>query len=155
MKNKKVVYALLILALVVWGIIFYRVGTTLSKDKPAAVAVNKAPVLAKQDTGPEDFKIVADYRDPFLGTAVREREKKKVVVKPVQKKAPVSTIQWPQIKLGGIIRTQSKQPLALVTINGKENIVKEKETILEVTLSKVYHDSAEFIYKNEKRIIRK
>jgi hypothetical protein len=157
MKSKKLVYALLILALIIWGVIIYRVVTTLKKDKPALLPVNKKQVIIKNETGAKDFEIVADYRDPFLGTQVRkEIAKINTTAKPKQKMIPVSNLQWPQIKFGGIIKNQqSKHPLALVTINGKEKIIKEKETVLELTLSKIYRDSAEFIYKNEKRIIRK
>jgi hypothetical protein len=157
MKSKKLVYGLLILVLLIWGIIAYRIVSALKKDKPAVMPANKAHALIKSDTETKDFEIVANYRDPFLGQLVKKETGKVIsTVKPAPKKIPVSTLVWPQIKFGGIIRNQqSKQPLALVTINGKEKIMKEKETVFEITLSKIYRDSAEFDYQKEKKIIRK
>lgn len=160
MKNKKLIYVLLPAVLVIWGIIFYRIFNAAGGDDNISSfndpGIREAQVSSYTDT----FSIVADYRDPFMGKlAVENRPKTVVTVQPrITEPKPQSPVKiaWPSIGYSGMIKNQkSALQLALLQVDGKSHTLKAGQSVEGVQLVKIFRDSVEVIFQNEKRTIRK
>ncbi len=113
---------LLGLVLIIWGIIGFKVVKTLSSDEdplpaPKPVSFDPKP-LVKKDT----FSLLANYRDPFLGTLPKKEQKpskKQVTKQPVQKRNIVYS--------GSVARTGDSKTLFFVTIDGQQHLMSKNE----------------------------
>jgi len=137
MKNKRNTYFLLVLVLVVWGMIGYRIFSSLGTDKNAElsknIAVNFNPTaIKKQDT----FTISSYDRDPFLGTFKRKKipvKRKSISVK--------KEIQWPTIRYSGLIdNTNTDKQIYFVFVNNVQYLMKLKDEMEGVKLLKATND---------------
>ncbi len=96
----------------------------------------EAPVLAdnfnfkpKEQVKKDTFSILADYRDPFLGTMPPSKKKPKAkgVAKP--------KVQLPNISYTGLITDQNtKNHIFFVTISGNQYLMRKGNVQAEVTL---------------------
>jgi len=107
---------------------------------------------------PDTFSIIAEYRDPFLGKIRSAKPKTlqpKKKPKPVQKE-PEPQLRWPSITYGGMIRNQKTGKLvAMVKIDGKDNLLAVGNVVSEVRLVKVYPDSIKVaLGKVEKMVLK-
>jgi hypothetical protein len=154
MKNKKAVYKLLPVVVLIWALIFYRIFSAASGEEEKNVSQSMEQLPEQQSDTSQAFTINANYPDPFLKTAapaqVKKAEKKKEVAK------PVVIIKWPSIVYGGTIKNQqSKKQVALVEINGTSNMMRLEEEIAGVQLKKIYKDSIEVVFQQQKKVIVK
>lgn len=159
MKNKKLIYLLLPLALLVWGMIIYKIFfQTNAPENIAAFVPNKT---AKQNNAalPDTFALLLNYPDPFLknekravtSTNTTTTQKKPVEIKPQKTIEPV---HFPAIKYSGVVKKQEHE-LAIVSINGSSNFMKTGETVNDITLLRIYNDSIIVSFQNQKRTIKK
>lgn len=159
MKNKKLLYILIPLAILVWGYVIFMIFNASSSSETIILSdKSRLPFQMKDTTRGESFIILANYRDPFLGKIYRPRNritKTKIIKKAIPKKIePV--IRWPNIRYGGIIvnkKTQKK--VALVRINENDYLMQEKDVNQGVELKKMYPDSVQLIYQQKTRTIWK
>lgn len=157
MKNKKLIYLLLPLVILIWGTVFYKIFfSTAPGEEWEEEAINpqKNSTAAPVDT----FSIIAGYRDPFLGNTVYSENTIREIPKPKIRPEPKieQAVPWPSIVYGGMIKNQqSTRQLALVKINGKENILKAGEMIGTIELAKIYKDSIEVKMGMEKKVVKK
>lgn len=128
-KNTKT-YLLLGAVLFIWGAVGYRIYKGISPSETAlnteTAQVNFKP---KEPVQRDTFSIVADYRDPFLGTMAK---KKKVVVKPKNQAPPV-----PEVSItytGSVLGNNSNNSIFFVNIAGVQQLLKLKQTVNGVTL---------------------
>lgn len=159
MKNKKLIYFLLPLVIAIWGIIFYKIFYYANPDNEEAISsTKKKSVLTTRQEMKDTFSIVADYRDPFHGNMISRDEKPKQMQpsKPVQLKIPLTPIDWSFISYSGVVKNKkTNNQLALVKMNGKEHLVRAKDTISGVVIQKIYKDSIEVMFQKEKKVIKK
>jgi hypothetical protein len=138
LKSKKKTYLLLALVIVVWSTIIYKVITGLNPELPElqtqqALVVNDFKISTKTDT----FSIKILDRDPFLGTLT----KKRVVTTVLNKTKP---LQWhPVDYLGTIKNNNQKEQIFIVTIDGKQRLLKKGQTM----------DSIRLVYGNKNRVV--
>ena len=77
MKNKKLTSGLLMVVVLVWGLIFYKIFNAIGSS--GKVAYNKSLDNDRKDTemtNRDTFNIINNYRDPFLGSMAVEHIKK-------------------------------------------------------------------------------
>jgi hypothetical protein len=161
MKNKKMLYILIPATLVVWGLIIYRIiGGMGPSDAPVfqQAAVPVAIAEAEKDT----FSIHPTYRDPFLGkrsVPAEQAQTHETTVKPATPPpAPVvkTPTPWPTIQYSGTIKNQaSNKERVLLQVNGQDFMAQAGETVNGVLVYKVYRDSIEVHFLNEKKFIHK
>lgn len=162
-KNKKLTYLLICAVAAVWGIIIYKVlfNETEADYEPKFKAVKEAPepfdqYLAKDDT----FKLVLNYRDPFLGgVSVVTENKNTGAVVPVQanfnQPPPPPPIDWNVIKYSGyIINPATKKLVAIVAVNGKEQMISEGQSFEGVKLLQNRKDSILVSWQGKKKYIK-
>lgn len=150
MKSKSATYLLIAGALVIWGIILWKVFSP--KDDAAPVPL---PQKRSGTTAPAADTLLLDYRDPFLGTTTR---------KPVAKPTATAHISTPpppappppvehrlrymgRISRGGV-------PYGLIEINGTLHTLRRGQTADGYRLETVWPDSVKLRWKNENCVVR-
>lgn len=120
----------------IWGIIGYRVYSALNPELPKIIpntTINKnfkKISKAKKDT----FSITLVKRDPFLGTLYSP---KKAIKKTSKSPKKVVKENLPQVNYHGNIAKQgSKKKIFVISINGKQHLLKEGQKASDVTLLK-------------------
>lgn len=153
MKNKAKTYLLLAAVLTIWGIIGFKIMSTLNPDAPE---VNQQEDLVafipKNNMVLDTFSIQTAERDPFLGTLY---VKKQVLTKP-KTSVPKETFEWiPIVYHGTVSKQDSEEKIYVVSINGQQNILRVGQEINKVKL--VSATSSEIIvsYNGAKKTILK
>lgn len=157
MENKYVKYVLIIAVLAIWATIIYRIITGLKGPQEAVISERFAP--KKQYRRIEDsFNLYVDYPDPFLGSS------DSVLVDTITKKSsslPLDASTRPVtpntadviatiVQYNGIISNpKSRSKVAIVTIHGKEYLVREKDKVNEIRFLKIEKGKLSIIYKGE------
>jgi hypothetical protein len=159
MKNKKLLYLLIPLTVLIWGNIIYKIVATVNSGNEAQIQsihqIENSAIENMNDT----FLINPNYRDPFLGKMI----KKETDVTTTSIATPLKTVKntpvistWPAIVYLGIIKNQkSNKQLTLVQINGQSYSMKIGESVSEIELCKVCKDSIELKFGKEKKFFRK
>lgn len=158
MKNKKVTYLLLVAVAVVWGLVIYQFfnrvggGDMYVVDNYVAMADN---IKVEQDT----FEIVANYRDPFLGTMKRANYHAPLngAAKPKKKPEPKPevSIDWTFLSYTGkVANTVNDKSAYGILIYNDSYIMSKGDEVQGVTLDAVYGDSVRVIYQNQKKVLK-
>ncbi len=139
-----------------WIFIIMKIYNAYYSDEKTDPVELKTTVNEKLKIESDTFSIVANYRDPFLGETTRKpilSQKPKV---PEKKKEEKPILPWPTVTYGGMIRNQkTNQQLALITVNGNSEVVGPGTSYKEVEVLKIFKDSVQLAFGNEKRFIRK
>lgn len=145
MKKQHKTYLLLVLVLLVWGMIGYKFVNVinLSTNTPQLVASNEK-FVPKKIKEREIFSIVADYRDPFLGT-IKKRNSgmRSNAVKSVKKEVPKKHITY----TGFITDKGNNQKIFFVTIEGQQQMMSLNDTFHEVKLVQGTKSFIKVVYK--------
>lgn len=155
MKNKKSIYILLPVVLLIWGLVLYQFFSFTATAPEVNQSHNftlKPIVLKKKDT----FSIAVNERDPFLGKIITAGNKPSGPV--VKKAAPLPKIKeelvWPAIQYKGIVSdTKDKVKVYMVLINGKTHLMKKGEKEQDITLKDGDRETIYATYKGEIRVI--
>jgi hypothetical protein len=157
MKNKKSIYILLPVVLLVWGVVIFQFFSFTTPDvvlDNTVLELNIKPFKLKERS---TFSVDVNYRDPFLGKvyAVNEASKvKKDVVKVKKKPKPEETIVWPTILYKGLISdVKGKNKTFMIVISGKNHFMKVGETENEIFLKDGDKESIYVKYKGNLNII--
>lgn len=160
MKGKKNIYFLLPLALLIWGVIGYKVWEGIKRkdiisSKPSSMLESTSN--SKIDT----FDILDNYPDPFLKYGFnrkQERRPESIVSNnnsSLKKNDPRTVNQiktWPDIIfLGSMKNRSSKRELAFLKINGADYSLKTGEKIENIKLIAILKDSIIVEYQKVKR----
>lgn len=137
MKNKRNTYILLVVVLIIWGLIAYKIISSLGGNdvvvlqQNTEVSFNPKPI---QET--DTFSIKADYRDPFLGTIEKPKTiSKPRVIKPQEIEIPIN--------YSGMVRDQNtNESIFFVHINNRQHLMKINNVV----------DSVKLVKGNEKEI---
>lgn len=131
MKKNTKTYLLLAVVALIWGTIGYRIISGMNNDpepEQTMTDVRFKPLPSKEK---ENFTILADYRDPFLGTLPKKQVKK--VLRSNKPKAP--TVPEVTIEYTGFVADKERnQNIFFVTINGRQHIMSVKDEIEKVQL---------------------
>lgn len=165
MKNKKSIYLLVTLVVIIWGLIVMRI-IRLSHKEPVYKSTNKAvDIIEKYDLARDTFVLLADYPDPFLKNIVKntsrsiQGSKTAVVSRPkdIARKEKLEipkTINWPTIQYGGLIHNNKlNKTTGLLIINGNPNIMEQGNTYEDLTLERLYNDSCIILFNNEHKTV--
>ncbi|MBR9914711.1 MAG: hypothetical protein GYB32_07780 [Algicola sp.] len=134
MKNKKNTYLLVVLVIGVWGTIAFKVVKGLNTELPETVLKENVSTKSFKIEVPIDtFSISLMDRDPFLGTFLRRHKK------PKTKK--IKSVVWQPIEYLGIVKSNN-QNIFIVTINGKQSLLKKGQ----------FKDSVQLISGNFKQV---
>ncbi len=127
MKKNIKTYLLLAVVAFIWGTIGYKIVSSLSsepiKEAVSEISEFKPIAVKKKDT----FQILADYRDPFLGTLPKKP------VKRVKKRPKKVVVPEVKVELTGVIAgSNPKDNMYFVTINGKQHLMGVNDEIQKI-----------------------
>ena len=159
MKNKKLNYFLGVAVVLIWGSIIFKIFKAVSGDD---LPISNMATAEKRDTvnyelaGQDTAKLNLNYRDPFsekkaepVEIPVSELVHKPVIAKPVK-----TAINWDVIRYSGFVRNQgSKKLIAMISINGRQLMMSEGETLEKVKLLKNLKDSIKVSFEGATKFI--
>jgi hypothetical protein len=159
MKKKQFSIVLIILVGIIWYNVFLRVKSNFVAEDSLLqiVKTNTIRPLKKRET----FVLDLDFIDPFLKTGNSSLQDDLDVVDEASSEPdeyiPPPPLKWPNIKFIGIIKKQgSTHPLVLLNVDKKLFKIKPLEHIYgELSLSKVFRDSIEMKFGDEKQFYMK
>jgi hypothetical protein len=161
-KNKKLTYLLICAVAAVWGIILYRVFFNEAADEYEPTnqhsQIEKDPYdqyVAREDT----FRLVLNYRDPFLGTLQNDVVDKSTSAISPQVNIPVAPppppIDWSFVKYSGyVVNPKTKTLVSIISVNGVERMIAEGETFGGVRLLKNKRDSILISWQGKNKHIK-
>jgi len=144
-RNIKVILILSLLA--IWSLVAYRVinGTSSNKMKIKPIInqiKNESPL--KEDT----FSLLINYPDPFIPDTSQLYDEPKYTTKTERSDTLKISINF--IQFVGIIRNPTKKiNLAIVSIYGKEYLVKEGKKLEGITFNKIEKNKINLVYKSQ------
>jgi hypothetical protein len=150
-KNQKT-YVLLAVVLAIWGILGFRILSAVNPKDPlpsthTAISDFRPTAPKARDT----FSILANYRDPFLGTL----PKSKIRTSPPKKTTPAPVVKK-NINFTGHIRDQkSDQVIFFVNIEGQQHMMSLKDEVDGVRLLKGNEDQITVLYENRRETIHR
>jgi hypothetical protein len=153
MKKRSRTYLLLGSVLIIWAILGFRIVKTIGPSTPDEVVRTATtdfvpPEARKRDT----FSILADYRDPFLGTMPKKARKKLV-----KRKAPPKPV-LPEIQVrysGWINDSSSGQKIFFVEIDGEQLMMTRNQKHGELKLLSGNKDKIRVRYNGRTKTIKK
>lgn len=157
MKNKKVIYVLIPLVIVVWGFIGYRIFVLLKQKDTSSFQHHPEKLQPQEKEIIDTFYLIADYPDPFLKSNTGYRTNKTSKSRNSQKKnQKKKNIRWPNIEYKGLIKNQKTEKIVInIKINNKNMLMSEGEEMEQVMLLKIFNDSIITEFFTEKRTILK
>lgn len=161
MRNRKLIFVLLPLAIFIWGLIFYKIFMYINGDHTKPALYQKGDSLPANPIFHDTITLIAHYRDPFLdvfearGNTVKSMKAQENIRKedlfPQLRK-----VTWPDLIFRGIIvQKGSTQPTGLLVINGVNLLIKNGETYQNVRIHNIYSDSVIVFFQKERKTIYK
>ncbi len=154
LKNKKFVQGvLLVIVLVTWGYI----GFYFLKDTEEPFVEIATPTKKKANTSPKTslYTLMINYPDPFSREIESEEEimdREEEIAQNTPPPLPPPPVLWPTIEYHGmVVNKRDKSEVALITVNGKQQLLKKNQSIYGVKLDRLFLDSARFSYSGEHR----
>jgi hypothetical protein len=147
MKNKKLVYILLPLVAVIWGVIFYKIYNQIANSDKNMATGMPLNIEKDADSLSDTFQLILNYRDPFLSYSFQHQMAKTYpnsLQRGFTKQATQNTeFQWPNFIYGGmIVNRQNKSKTGLLIYNNQSLLVKEGDINQGYKIIKLYNDSA-------------
>lgn len=158
MKNKKTIYVLLPIVLLIWGAVMYQFFYFSTAEELQTTTSNEF-ILKPIDIKERDTVVInVKYRDPFLGKMYAEKGNETIAKKKTTKfkKAPkiVEPIVWPTIVYKGIVSdTKEKNKVFMLIINGQTFLMRKGETENEIFLKEGDRESVYVKYKGNLNLI--
>lgn len=158
MKNKALTGILIVVVGFIWYKAFFRVKDGLFGEGTEIVTPSRNQQISFASLSRDTFSINLDYRDPFGETKksysaappqIDARPINRSVSRPVKQ-----SVNWPAIVyFGQVRRTTSKDPLAILSIDGYKHTMRNGEKLYDGILVKaIGRDSMVIVYQKEKRI---
>lgn len=124
MKKDKKTYLLLAVVLSIWGILGFQIFKTVSPSEEIISVYSNTEKIGlikakKRDT----FSIVANYRDPFLGTMPRSNKPKKKKRLPKKEVLPEKNINY----TGFITESKSGNKVFFLSVDGRQQMLSKNE----------------------------
>ena len=139
--------------LAIWGIIGFKIMSTLSPEPPQAKKQEDRIVFTpKSHTVKDTFSIQPVQRDPFLGTLYVKKQEATIP----RTTKPKEAFTWIPITYHGTVSKQdSKEKLCILSINGQQHIMKTGQEVHEVKLVKASNTDIQVTYKGQRKTVPK
>lgn len=155
MKNKKNIYFLLPIVILIWGILLYQFFTFNNSENETIIydKINLTSIDFKKDT----FTISPPLRDPFLGKLFSTNISDTTKSKPKKVISSQNTnleITWPTITYKGIVSdVNEKVRVFMVVINGQTFLMKKGDLENEIFLKDGDKDMIQVYYKKNLKLV--
>lgn len=154
MKNKKSIYVLLPLVLLIWGAIIYQFFS-YSNTELATIPTQDFSAKPLKIKMRDTFIIKINPRDPFSGEMINdEMATKSTKKKSIKQQKVIEEIVWPQIQYKGVVSdNKDKVKVYMVIINGKTHLMKKGQEEEEVFLKEGDKETIYVLYQKYFKIV--
>jgi len=153
-KNKKSIYILLPLVIIIWGAVFWKLlkGGQGKILPPPAVNITNT---VKEAENKEHTTLLLNYEDPFLKTLKGTRQESNAnEVKQVV--AVNRVVMWPMFEYNGMIRNNtSNKAVGMLKLNGKNYLVQNGDWIEGLFVEAVFPDSIILVNQTDKQSFKR
>lgn len=157
MKNKKNIYILLPIVLLVWGTVLFQLFSFTNSDEIVVDNTSELIIKPLKFAPKQSFIIDVNYRDPFLGKMYATNtttETKTDGSKTIKTPKPTETLVWPTIVYKGLISdTKEKNKIFMIIIDNKNYYMKIGDTENEIFLKSGDKESVYVKYKGNLNLI--
>ncbi|RED26119.1 hypothetical protein BD847_0025 [Flavobacterium cutihirudinis] len=157
MKNKKNIYILLPLVLLVWGAVIFQFFSFTKVDEMIPDSNHEFTIKPLKISNKDSFPINVNYRDPFLGKLYNSEtasSAKRTSLKKIKVSKETETLIWPNIVYKGLISdTKGKNKIFMLIIDSKNYYMKIGDTENEIFLKSGDQESIYVKYKGNLNII--
>ena len=155
MKNKKSVYILLPVVVIIWGTLLCKIfqGRGISHDLSIQTTIKREN--SSEEKARENIELSYNYKDPFLKTSTKTES---VTDNNSQHEQPYynAGYMWAEIEYSGIIKTNDKQNMTgLLNINGKKHLLRTGSEVDGIKVIYIHPDSIYLEFQREKRSFRR
>lgn len=150
MKNKKSIYVLLPLVLVIWFAVIYQFFSYSSPVEDFAATYTGAEIKSLKMKARDTSSIDVRYRDPFLGKIYTPADKQSAKVGRKKSPSAVSPILWPNVQFKGLVSdAKGKNPVFMLMLDGKTYLLKPGQSQNGVLLKKGDRNSVSLVYQKQ------
>ncbi|MEM1323513.1 MAG: hypothetical protein AAGG75_24825 [Bacteroidota bacterium] len=157
-KNKRLQSILLVLVIAIWGAIVYQFfNYSGGEDFNAGYAYDSTPIVSLLDEQQDSFRIVADYRDPFLGKRIKVANQgggASLAAPGPQNFNPQATPP-PNIIYQGYSINNNRITRVRVSLNGKTYTMQPNDKKDQLILKKMAKDSIIVSYQGQSMVIKR
>lgn len=157
MKNKKNIYILLPLVLLVWGAVLFQVFSFTNSDEIIPISNREFNIKPVKINKRESFAINVNYRDPFLGKMYNSEnasQAKTTTAKTTKAVKQPEPLVWPNIIYKGLISdSKGKSKIFMLIIDSKNYYMKIGDTENEIFLKDGDKESIYVKYKGNLNLI--
>lgn len=145
MKNKKVMWSLVVLVVLIWGTIAYQLYAAMSVTDDG-VSVLTSPTVLKPPDQMTRYVYLSDVRDPFKYAIPAKRDTSRKAAHGV--KAPA----WipPPMKLTGVMAAGKRKTAILEGNDGLVFFLHEGDTLRGVKLLRISNQAVSYVYRKKK-----
>ena len=148
LKNKKITYLLIILVMLIWGLVFYKIYSKFGGSKRIVKSLPKSVGSIESNQSDSIFTLVLNYPDPFLKAGSQADNHPVTAANIPQKQA----IVWPSIEYRGyVVLSNKKECTGLLKIQNSDLLVKQGKEYFEVKIRSITKDSIFVVYKMQSR----
>lgn len=157
MKNKQLIYILIPLVLIIWGLIIYKIINHVNHGKDNSMDTLPFTKVIRSSSNSDTLSLALYYRDPFLHGIIRPvsgsissndllSNKGSLTI------ATKATVNFPGTRyFGFVVNAKNKQKLGLLKIDNKDYLAKEGDLIGGEKIAKLYTDSVIIIFNKTKK----
>ena len=151
MKNKKLIFILLPAAVLIWTLVILQAVKRMNGPGETSLKTNFTIDSSQIKNVTDNYRLLADYSDPFLKSADQQGSPIKTITPVILKFSKEvdnrSVISWPEINYGGVILNKNNnQQVYLLKINTKQYLLHQGESADKVELIKAYRDSVKVMF---------
>lgn len=149
------------LVLLVWGLIIYKVYAMLNDPETPDTSVVVKPSITKAEIKIENYDLLLNYRDPFLNKQelrtlnpkkIKSNSKSSITIDKI-KKGPA--VEWNIAYSGMVYNQNTREKIALISINNENFIVKEGERREGFLIKTILEDSIKIQFNSDHRYIKR
>jgi hypothetical protein len=157
MKNKKLIYILIPLVLLIWGLIVFRIIKQINRSQKPAI--DNTSYSKNNNQGPEtdSSSLILHYRDPFLHGITRKISDSGGSYNLFSNNSNLTTVtkapvNFPNTRYSGlVINSKNKLKLGLLKIENKDFLVQEGELVSGEKIIRLHADSVIISFKKIKK----
>ena len=160
MDKKKKTILLLVIAAVVWGYTGVKWFNYIATDDTAFVQANNSIVTPSTFNINEkkDYKLLADYTDPFLKKSKKHLPKNNNIHSPVKVSKPIINnkpvekvkVNWPTVVYTGLILNEN-QRVGFLNIENDDLLARKGDVYKQIEVLEIYNDSIFLSFQNERK----
>ncbi len=158
MEKQTTKYLLAIAVIAIWGLLGYRIYKKVYPDNDFFIPTTNDFVLEK-NTAIDSFQLLVNYRDPFLGNKIKQRQQPISTERQVNVGKPTKNFNltkpkkatFPKLSYKGSIYLDSGRKVALISFNKHMVNLGLGESFEEITLLAIQEDSIRLGFKGQEK----